>query len=146
MEEDLFTYLAGTSLNTLIGSGDPDDRFRLYPMRKLAGVAFPCILYRVISAPRHAYTHDNAGAPGVGTVLVSKRIQFDLWAAKDTDGAYETLLPVEEALVAALSGYKGAMGGTDVQSCFIDNAADGFEPDTSSNRRTVDAVFEYEEG
>jgi hypothetical protein len=78
-------------------------------------------------------------------VLVRARVQFDLWAARDTDGAYESLLPIEAALVAAISGFKGTMGSLAIQSCFIDNAGDKFETDTSANRRTVDAVLTFEE-
>lgn len=144
IEEALFTHLSNSA--TFAGLlGGTGAACRLYPRRLPQGPVYPSATYFLVDAPRRAYTHDNAGNPPAGTVLVRARVQFDLWAARDTDGAYESLLPIEAALVAAISGFKGTMGSLAIQSCFIDNAGDKFETDTSANRRTVDAVLTFEE-
>lgn len=145
VESDLFDYLGSVAgLTALLGSGDD---FRLWPQRLEDDPTYPAVVYSRISGPRSAYTHDNAGIPPVAvSVLVKARFQFDVWGGKDEGGGYETALDVVAQLVGALSGYKGMMGATQVQSCFIDSETDGFEPDTGSNRRMVDAILTYEEG
>lgn len=146
IEEALLTHLSTDAVFAPL-LGGTGDACRLYPRRLPQGPVYPSATYFLVDAPRRAYTHDNAGNPPAGTVLVRARVQIDLWAAKDTDGAYESLLPIEAALIASISGFRGTMGGTlAVQSCFIDNAGDKFETDTSANRRTVDAVLTFEEG
>lgn len=144
MEGDLYDYLGSVAgLTALLGAGDD---FRLFPKRIGPDAVYPCASYMRVSGPRTAYTHDQAGNPPTGTTLVKARFQIDVWGGKDEDDGYETALAVEAEIVAALSGFKGFMGASNVQRCFIDNDTDSFEPDTGSNRRMVDAILTYEEG
>ena len=144
LESDVYTYLKSrAALTALLGTGD---NFRLYPQRVPPSPTYPVVRYVVVSQPRTAYTHDNAGAPPAGTTIVRTRMQFDIWDSPDSEGGYEAVLAVRAALVAELSGFKGVMGATSIQSCFIADSKDDFEPDSGSNRRTVDAVLKHEEG
>ena len=132
-EEALFDYL---STNTGIVAVVDD---RIYPKRLVQDPTLPAIVFQVVSA-RPAYTNDQAGdPPGASTSYVRNRVQFDLWA-----DSYEGLLPVKSALFDGISGFRGMMGTMMIQSVFILNELDGFEPDTGSNRNIIDAMFSFE--
>jgi len=134
LDTELFAYLAADA-GVALAIGD-----RLYPRRLPQNPTLPAAVYFLVDEPRMAYTHDNAGSPGTGTVLTKPRYQIDCWA--------ETYLgtgEVSEAIIRALSGFHGTMGSVRVDAGMIANTLDDFETNTGYSRRIVDAILTTEE-
>lgn len=137
IEEVLFEYLStSASLTALLGAGSDA---RIYPKRLPQQPVLPALVFQVVSKVP-AYTHEQAGDPPVASAFVRSRFQFDLWAAD-----YEGLLPLRDALFAGISGFRGMMGAMKIESVFVLNEVDGFEADTGSARKIVDAVVSWNE-
>jgi hypothetical protein len=100
VEEGLMTYL--TTLVPTAGKG--------YPLQIPQDVSTGWA-YTVVS--------DNQMiGHGGGLNFYKARIQLDLKAVStETASAYKVALGLRQLLRAALDGYKGAMGGVDVQFC-----------------------------
>jgi hypothetical protein len=85
---------------------------RIYPVKLPQGVDGASLVLNEISGQGD---HHNEGASG----LVTARMQIGAWATT-ADGAHALFLTVKEAI----DGYRGAMGGVDVQGVFIDSWRD----------------------
>lgn len=77
--------------------------------------------------------------------LVTKRFQFDVWAANDPQ-----VDEISEALRRLLDGYRGAMGDSDIGSIFFDGEVDIDEtPDKTSEpqvyHRAIDFLVTFRE-
>lgn len=77
--------------------------------------------------------------------LVTHRVQWDVWAANDPQ-----VDSIATRLRRLLDGYRGAMGDTEVASCFFDTEQDLDEPPTTTSEaqvyhRAVDFIVTYRE-
>jgi hypothetical protein len=120
--EDLFTYLS-----TAISVGS-----RIYPQQLPQGATFPAIRYLMVSDPPE---HTQSGRSS----LRHPRYQFDCFD-QDLDGhdGYLGAKTLADGVMAALDGYKGAMGNTTCQAGFQENGQDNFDPETGRHWVTVD--------
>jgi hypothetical protein len=136
IEEAVFDYVSTfPAVTALVGAVDP----RVYPKRLPQDPILPAIVFQMVSTVP-AYTMDQAGDPPVATETFTRaRFQFDLWTE-----TYEGLLPLRDALFAGISGFRGMMGSVKIESVFVLNELDGFETDTESNRKMIDAMFSYQ--
>lgn len=71
---------------------------------------------------------------------ISARVQFNCWAYTG-DGA----MTLGEAVLAALSGYDGSIGGDLIQSSFLVNELDIYEVPTKFFRRILEFQISYED-
>ena len=109
---------------------------RIYPIRLPQGAELPAVTQQRISAQR-AYTHD----PFAETLAwVNARVQFTCWSETQAEA-----IEVGEAIVLALSGYEGDLGGVPMGSATVVLELDGYEAATKLFRRIVDVRFDYEE-
>ena len=133
LEEAIFDFMS-TNAGIIAVVDD-----RIFPKRLPQNPTLPAIVFQVVSSVPN-YTMDQAGDPPVaGETFTKKRVQFDLWTE-----TYEGLLPVRDALFAGISGFRGMMGSVQIESVFVLNELDGFEPDTGSNRKIIDTMFGYQ--
>jgi len=132
LEEAIFDFLS-TNAGII---AEVDDR--VFPKRLPQNPSLPAIVFQVVSSVPN-YTMDQAGDPPGTETFTKKRVQFDLWTE-----TYEGLLPVRDALFAGISGFRGMMGSVKIESVFMRNELDGFEPDTGSNRKIIDTMFGYQ--
>lgn len=110
---------------------------RVYPMRLPEGAAMPAISWHRVSANR-IYTYDLFADTDAWTAA---RIQFNCWSRVSAEEA----IAVGEAVLLALSGYDGDMGGQYIGSSFAVGELDTYEPDTQFYRRIVDLQMSYED-
>ena len=137
LEQSLYAFLiADAGLTPILGAGDDA---RVYPKRLPQEPTLPALVYQMVSSVPN-YTTDQAGDPPSATAFVKERVQFDLWAA-----IYEDLLPLKSALFAGISGFRGTMDTMKIESAFVVNEVDLFEPDTGYSRKVVDVIFSFEE-
>lgn len=135
LEAAIFDFVSSDAgLTAILGAG-PD--CRCFPRRLPQETSRPALVYSIVSdAP--SYTHDQAGDPPSAPSYNRTRVQFDLWGVD-----YEDLTALRDALFQGISGFRGTMGTVDIQSVFIAGQVDGFEPDTTSNRKIIDAMFSW---
>lgn len=113
MEEALRALLAGDpGIAGLVGG-------RIYPVERPQGSALPAITYHLVSSvPGHAM--------GGLTGLVDARVQIDAWAEPSTTrSSYDTAKRIGRAVRAALGGFRGTVGGTDIGGIFLEDEDDG---------------------
>ncbi|GEM_PF-947418 len=83
---------------------------RVYPVLIPQDIVTPALAYQLISAPGQ-YTHDQGD---IGLI----RARMQLTAQAET---YDALHALVRAVRAALTGYKGTVGTTELQALFIDS-------------------------
>lgn len=130
MEDALFTYLTGdTNVDALVGDG-------VYPGRVPEGAPLPAISYGRVSAQRD-YDYD----PFEDThAFVKARFTFHCWSNKS-----EEAMDVGEAVLLALSGYNGEVGGVLVGASFAVLEQDVYDGTSKMFRRSLDFMILYEE-
>lgn len=130
IEEALYAHLAASAGVAALVSA------RIYPQTIPQDIALPAIAYQRISGVRE-YSH---GGP---SQLAHPRFQFTCQAA-----TYAAAKSLANAVRAALSGYRGTMGGAGgvvVGGCFMVNEVDGFELPGETNVVRLDIVIWHEE-
>jgi len=122
-EEGLATFLcdAGTS------AGD-----RIYPGRLPQGVVLPAVMWFKVSAGIE-YTQSG---PEKGR---EPRYQLDCWAE-----TYLEARTLAEEMIAALSGYRGAMGNEMVEAAFIEGDRDNNDPETGRHWASLDVILHHQ--
>lgn len=127
IESDLRTFLlAQPAVSALIVD-------RLYPARLPQGVTLPAVTYQRI-AGNSEISHDGPGD------LARARIQIDCWA-----DSYATMVSLAKAIRAALSGYRGPMGGNPATNARVINVLDLPEPEPALWRRMVEIILYHRE-
>lgn len=127
ISEAIYSLVTGTAgVAALIGD-------RLYPGRQpdapaAGATTYPCITYDRLSAKRE-YSH------GGDSRLPHPRFQFSVW-----DPEYSAARAAATALIEAISGYRGTVGGVVIQAVFVENDQETFEPEAKLHRVLVDAV------
>ena len=133
LEQALYAYLTGhAGLSALVGT-------RVYPEYLPDAPTYPAVVYQRVSGLA-SYTHDSAVGAGD---FDRARIQFDCWA--DT---YAGVKAVRAQLIAALSAYRGTMGGVGgvtIGGVFKANELDWPEREAEKRRAIVDFMFLYRE-
>lgn len=129
---DLIQFLNTQSAVTAIIGAVPTMRF--YPVTKPQGVIYPCVIYQRVNTSR-VYSH------GGDSNLHYPRFQYTVEAK--TALAADNLA---RALVASLSGFKGMMGTTRVDSFMFVNDIDDYDPTVQIYKRILDAVVWFSEG
>lgn len=125
LESDIRTYLLGRpGISGIIGT-------RMYFQKLPKNPTLPAITLRQLSAPR-SYTHDG------DSNFTRSRIQFTCW-----DLTYDGIKTLASAMLAELSGFRGAVGSTEVYSSFIDIQPDDLEPDTKFYYLPLDAMIRH---
>lgn len=130
LESDLFDYLqTQAAVTALVGT-------RVYQNVLPQGKDYPAVIYQRISTEHAQHT---LGAGGLATA----RMQFDCWAL-DAAAAQQ----VGEALRAALQGFRGEMGDTNIRHCSLENTEGGYDPpadssDVAAHRVSQDFVIAY---
>ncbi len=121
IETALFSELSTTAeVIAVVGT-------RIYPQVAPATVAYPFIVYSVISSlPEH-----HAGG---ASDLTNVSLQIDVWA--ETVGE---LLTIVEVIRNDLDGFKGDMGteNLDIRSCFLETRRTFEEPDPRGRKAPV---------
>lgn len=128
-----------TALKSYLGADGPIVALvgdRIYPNRLKEGATLPAIAYHRISANR-LYTHDSFENTDAWTTA---RVQFNCWAKTANEA-----MTVGEAVLAALSGYDGDMGGELIGSVMAANEIDDYEGATKLHRRILDFFISYED-
>lgn len=107
---------------------------RIYPITPVDAVKRPYITYHLISMlPRpHAMGSDPA--------VVTDRYQVDLWADK-----YSELITLDNAVMAALSRWRGTQAGVTIQASFHVGRREFYESATKYHRRSLDFEISWEE-
>lgn len=130
IEEALYAHLVGTAgVAALVST-------RIYPQTIPQDVALPAIAYQRISGVRE---YSQSGP----SQLAHPRFQLTCQAA-----TYAGAKALANAVRAALSGYKGTMGGVGgvvVGGCFVVNETDGFELPGETQVVRLDVIVWHEE-
>lgn len=130
LESALFGYLTtDPGVEALVGT-------RVFPFRVPEGANLPAVSYGRAGAVR-LYTYDDFEDTNA---FVRARVSFHCWSHKA-----EEAMQVGEAVLLALSGYEGDMGGQLIGSSFNVLEMDTYEGDTKMYRRTLDFHITYEE-
>lgn len=130
LETVLYSYLTGdASVEAVIGD-------RLYPLRLAEGCDLPAIAYARVGASRR-YTFDRFLDT---SAWVEARMQFSCYAATAVDA-----LEASHAVLLALSGYEGDMGGTYIGSARAALELDTYEATPRLYRRSLDIIIAYED-
>lgn len=106
---------------------------RVYPKHLPENTPYPAIAYHRISTPRE---HSHDGPSG----LAHPRFQFDLYAR-----TYAGISELAEGVRASLDGYKGLLGGVDVQGVFLEDDDDGYDDDLEVFWRRLDFTVWHNE-
>ena len=107
---------------------------RVLPSTPIDSVQRPYITYHLVSMfPRPR-------AMGSDPAVVTDIYQFDLWADKSEDGT-----KLDDAVMAALSGWHGTEAGVTVQVSFHRNRGISYESDTKCHRRSIEYEISWEE-
>ncbi len=122
IEKDLFGFLSAA-----LGHD------RIYPLVLPQKCTLPAVVYQRIGSP------DELTADGVAD-LVEGRFQLDSYAA-----TYGEARAMSLAVRLTLSGYRGQMGQTRVDSARRDGASESYEPETKRFRASDDYIIFYEE-
>ena len=134
LEQAVFDYLSeDPTLSALVGEGDDA---RIYPFRVPEGKALPAISFSRVGANR-TYTYDPFETTNA---FVRVRLSFHCWSERP-----EVAMEVGEAVMLALSGYGGQMGGQLVGASFNVLELDMYEAESKMYRRTLDFHIMYEE-
>lgn len=128
--EDLTAFLlADAGVSALVGSS-------VFPRRLPQESAFPALTVHQISQDR-AYAHGTSG------LTVTSRLQINAI----TKTAHENN-DLVEAVIAALDGHSGVMGGTTVNGVFIDDigelAADDEFDELGDYAQYIDVTLQWE--
>lgn len=130
LEEALFDYLTNDpGFESLVGD-------RLFPFHIPEGAAFPNVTYGRVSAQRD-YDYDPFESTNA---FVRVRMGFHCWSRNP-----EEAMKIGEAVLLALSGYEGDMGGQLVGASFAVLEQDTYEGETKLYRRSLDFQILYEE-
>lgn len=129
-EEGIFEYLT-TDPNVASIVED-----RIYPVRLPAGAEYPAVSWQKVSADRY-YTHDTYES---ADPWVQARIQVNAWAKTEREA-----MLLGDAVLLALSGFEGNLGGQLVGSSFAVNEQDVYESQTTVHRRILDFIISYED-
>lgn len=110
IEDGLYSYLSGVSaITTIVGSGSS---CRIAPIRMAEGVAFPRIIFQNTNGqPVYADSGD--------TGLAQDGFHIECQAQTVTGAG-----SLRNAVQTALSGYKGLMGSSKCEACFIVGGGD----------------------
>lgn len=128
IEEAIVSILkAHAGLNALVNG-------RIYPVLLPQTPTLPAVTYQLISDGRE-YTHE--GDAGLRTAT----FQFACWA-----NDFRTARDVAGQVVNALSGYRGMVGTTEIQSCFQTNRTHIYESTTATHQQIVDFDISVREG
>lgn len=128
-EEAIFTYLSeDPAISALVET-------RIYPVRLPEKCLIPAISWNRVDANR-LYTYDSFEDT---EAWVTARVQFNCWAYT----AHEAM-DVGTAVLTALSGYDGDMGG-ELITAFSVNELDTYEPGTKFHRRVLDFFISYQD-
>jgi hypothetical protein len=134
LEQALFDYLSEDPVvSALVGAGE---EARIYPFRVPEGKALPAISYARAGTNR-TYTYDSFEETNA---FVRARVSFHCWS-----NVPDEAMQVGEAVMLALSGYGGQMGGQLVGASFNVLEIDIYEPESKMYRRTLDFHIMYEE-
>lgn len=130
LESAIFDYLtADAGVGALVLD-------RVYPVRLPEKSTLPAIVYHKVSASR-LYTYDTYGT---SDPFVQARVQFDCWGRTALEA-----IDVGTAVLVALSGYDGSLGGQPIQAGFAVDEFDTYEAATKFYRRVVDMRLLYED-
>jgi hypothetical protein len=110
---------------------------RVYSMRLPEKSTIPAISWHQVSGRDAAPTYDAAEDY---STWISARIQFNCWGRSG-----DQAMNLGEAVIAALSGYDGSIGGDLIQSSFLVNELDIYEVPTKLYRRILDFQISYED-
>lgn len=116
---------------------DDEGNCRIYPVRLPEGATLPAISWQRISGDR-IYTHDGYADTKPWTTA---RIQFNAWS----NTSEEEAMLLGDAILLALSGYEGDLGGQVVGSSFAVTDRDDYEAQTKIYRRILDFQISYED-
>lgn len=128
LEEGIVAYLTTITVLTAIQAD------RIYPGLLPQEPTLPATTFHRISG---VPSYSQSGPSGFENV----RIQFDCWAIDPLSAQR-----VAQALMQAISGFKGMMGNEAIGGCFITNVIDDLDDETGLYRMIVDAEFEHEIG
>lgn len=109
---------------------------RVYPVRMPEGTILPAITYARVSATR-TYTYDSFEDTDAFT---KARVQFNCWSTRP-----EEAMEIGEAVLLALSGYDGDMGGQLIGASFAVLEQDLYDGETKIYRRSLDFHILYED-
>lgn len=130
LDTALFDYLTtDPGFESLVGD-------RLFPIRIPEGAGLPAVTYARVSAQR---TPDYDPFD-VTHAFVRARMQFNCWSR-----LAEEAMEIGEAVLLALSGYGGDMGGQLVGATFAVLEQDTYEGISKLYRRSLDFIILYEE-
>ena len=125
LKSEILSYLLTvTAITDIVGT-------RIWYEKLPEDAALPAISFSRISDP-HKYT--QSGDSGHR----NPRIQFSCWA--ETDQAAEVLA---ETLSTSLTAFVGVFGSITIQSSFIENKVDMYDPDSKRYFVPVDIKFRY---
>lgn len=134
IEQAFFARLAAdATIVALIGDGASPESICLYPARTPQEPAFPCVIYRRISAVRE---QDFDGPAG----FCRARFQFDILSED-----YATGRAVADALRLSLDGFTGMMGTVPVYGIELENEQEQAEDKPDLYRTIMDFVITYKE-
>lgn len=130
LEEALFDYLTSDpGVAALVED-------RVWPHPAAGTPKLPYVSWNRVGAVR-VYTYDSFADTDA---YVRARIQFNCWATTPLQS-----MQVGEAVLLALSGYEGDMGGQLVGASFAVMELDTYDPAAKLYRRVLDFAILYED-
>lgn len=127
IEAALYSKLTGDSgVAAVVGA-------RIYPMHMPQAGTLPALVYERIDTMR-TYGHDGQHSP------TTVRMQVDSIAA-----TLATAVSCADAVLAALSGFKGTVGAVDVRACFAANQINLPDEETGLVRVIQDYLITFME-
>lgn len=127
LDADLFSFVtAQTAVSALIGT-------RLYPGHAPQNPTYPLATYHRVSGTRVSSLGGDSG-------LADPRFQFSAQSP-----SYATARSVAEAMRAALSGYQGLMGATDVRASAASSDIDIYYDDIGVWQSSFDVFLTHQE-
>lgn len=127
IQQALFTILsAHPGLSALVGS-------RIYPLILPQNPAYPALTYQRVSGPREQ-SHDGPSG------LARPRFQVSCWHPD-----FDQAKAAAEQVRLALAGYRGIVGGLEIEGIQVENELDLYDPDAKVYRVILDFVIWHQE-
>jgi hypothetical protein len=107
---------------------------RVYPHQLPQSPTYPAVTYQLVSLDERPH------AMGDDPALVMDRYQVDCWAQ-----SYSKMVELGDAVMGALSRYRGTSSSVTIQSVLHVGRIDLFEDDTRIYHRAIDFRIAWEE-